>query len=221
MKISSNNNKDVLTDIKKRILEESIRLFASKGFDGTSIQQIADAVGIKKPSLIYHFNSKDELRQQVYEYLLGHWKEELPKLLSSASNEYDRFSSVVRALVEYFLENSNRSRLAIREMLDRPEYFKSLVKQHLSPWVKLVTDYIQLGKKLGLVKKDVDPEAYIVNVIMMAIGTVSVGNVISSIFEKENTDYIGPLTNELERIARYSLLQNPFPNQKMEDKNEY
>ena len=47
--------------------------------------QIAEAVGIRKPSLLYHFKSKDELRENVISEMLAHWNAVLPGLFLKAS----------------------------------------------------------------------------------------------------------------------------------------
>lgn len=46
------------TDTKKRIMEEALRLFSENGYDAVSVEQIAQAVGIKAPSLYNHYKSK-------------------------------------------------------------------------------------------------------------------------------------------------------------------
>ena len=59
---------------RERILDVSIDLFAQKGFDAVTMQEISDAVGIKKASLYYHFSSKDQILEMILEYpmqLLG------------------------------------------------------------------------------------------------------------------------------------------------------
>ena len=58
---------DPLPDNRKsQLLEESARLFGSKGYENTSMRDIAAAFGILPGSLYHHFGSKDELFTAVY-----------------------------------------------------------------------------------------------------------------------------------------------------------
>lgn len=60
---------------KKEILKNSNLLFSKHGFDGTSTQMIANAVGIKKPSIYYFFRNKES----IYVELLTSTIEEVQK----------------------------------------------------------------------------------------------------------------------------------------------
>lgn len=46
---------------RARVLEASVRLFGAKGYDGTSLDEVAADVGVRKQSLLYHFKSKSGL----------------------------------------------------------------------------------------------------------------------------------------------------------------
>jgi AcrR family transcriptional regulator len=49
-------------DVRSRVLDAALKLFSEHGFDGTTIQQIADTLGVTKAALYYHFESpKDEI----------------------------------------------------------------------------------------------------------------------------------------------------------------
>ena len=46
---------------KEKILNAALSLFAENGYDGTSVEQIAELVGIKAPSLYKHFKGKEDI----------------------------------------------------------------------------------------------------------------------------------------------------------------
>ncbi|MBF0120794.1 MAG: TetR/AcrR family transcriptional regulator [Desulfobacterales bacterium] len=192
---------------KEHILEEAIRLFSINGFDGTSIQSIADAVGIKKQSLLYYFGSKEDLREEIYKNVISHWKEKLPKLLATKSGGYGRFTSIIESLITFLLEDKNRTRLIIREILDRPDAVRKTASENLMPWVMIISDYIRMGQEAGIIKESVDPESYITQVIMMAMGTVAIGGVVTALVKTNDKVKIEPMIKELERIARESLFK--------------
>lgn len=50
---------------RDRIVEEALSLFAQKGYKGTSVKNIADAVGIKDSSLYKHYKSKQEILDTI------------------------------------------------------------------------------------------------------------------------------------------------------------
>src|SRR5688500_1077833 len=94
-------------DVRAEILTVATRRFAVRGFDGTSLGDIADEVGIKKPSLLYHFASKDLLRQAVLEHLLARWTETLPRALLAAAAGEDQFNAVTSELVSFLEADPN------------------------------------------------------------------------------------------------------------------
>ncbi len=63
---------------KEKILEEALTLFSKNGYDGTSVDQIAERVGIKAPSLYKHYKGKEDILNAIidaaevrYEELFG------------------------------------------------------------------------------------------------------------------------------------------------------
>jgi AcrR family transcriptional regulator len=50
---------------RTRILDVALELFSEHGFDGTTLQQIADRLGFTKAALYYHFRSKDDLLEAL------------------------------------------------------------------------------------------------------------------------------------------------------------
>ena len=56
---------------REKILDEALRLFARRGYDAVSVTEIADAVGIKAPSLYKHYSSKRAIFDSIIEHSQG------------------------------------------------------------------------------------------------------------------------------------------------------
>jgi AcrR family transcriptional regulator len=54
-------------DTRTRLLETALALFTTHGVEGTSLQMIADALGVTKAAVYYHFRTKDEITEAVAE----------------------------------------------------------------------------------------------------------------------------------------------------------
>ena len=63
-----------MEDTKQRILEKSLELFSTKGYDAVSVGEIAKAVGIKAPSLYNHFPSKQAIFDAILETTSAHYQ---------------------------------------------------------------------------------------------------------------------------------------------------
>lgn len=155
--------------MRNQILVQAMRLFAAQGFEATSLQAIADAVGIRKPSLLYHYPSKAALYQAVLESIATYWNATLPRLLEATPAGPERLDTVMRAMVAFFTEDPDRARLVLREILDQPDAIQALIHGPMRIWVALVCDHIRQGQAEGRVYPDVDPEAYVIQVIDLVI----------------------------------------------------
>ena len=94
----------VRTDSAKRVLDTALELFAAQGFDGTSLQQIADRLGVTKAAVYYHFPSKD----QLLEALVAPAFDELGALLSEVEamqGSGARQKHALQAFVDYLLRH--------------------------------------------------------------------------------------------------------------------
>jgi AcrR family transcriptional regulator len=197
-------------NMREEILEAATRRFAAHGFDGVSLQDIADDVAIKKPSLLYHFASKEQLREEVIAGLLEHWGSVLPRIMSSAMGERRRLDALMHEMVAYFAIAPHRARLLFREMLDRPVDIKKRLSHSLGPWLALLADYIRRGQQDGTVQPDLDADAYLSHVVTAVLASVAVGDVATLYAPRVARERaMERHLRELVRLAKTSLFINP------------
>ena len=68
---------------RQRILDAALELLSEHGYEGMSLQRVADRVGLHKSSLFHHFKSKEELANEVYRGLAERLMKRIEPLLAS------------------------------------------------------------------------------------------------------------------------------------------
>src|SRR5688572_26011472 len=188
-----------------QILAAAAKLFAARGFEATSLQDIANELGLTKQAVLHHFRSKDQLRQAVLDDILGHWRDALPRLLFAAAASEDRFDAVYDELHRFFAAEPVRARLLIREALDRPAEVKKLLRGPVRPWVQAVASYVRQGQETGRHFADADPESYVALITLFVISAVSSASVSQATVGSDDDPAIRARWDaEMKRIAKSS-----------------
>jgi TetR/AcrR family transcriptional regulator len=191
-------------DSRSKILEAAARLFAEQGFSAVSLREIADRVGITKPSLLYHFASKDLLREEVLTELFDHWSTRLPGLLRAVTTGEGQLEALLDELTTFFRERPDRTQLVVREILDRPAEMQRRIGGSLGPLVTLVADSMRKGQAKGLLRGGVDPEAFVLHMVGLAVSMVIAAPVVAPVLGGDQ-GCAGRQEKELRRMAETSL----------------
>ncbi|MET8861997.1 TetR family transcriptional regulator [Nonomuraea sp. NPDC004580] len=99
----------------ERILEAARVLFAARGYRATTMQAIADEVGITKPALYYHFDSKEELLHRITVPLLDELEEVLARAERGTSAEEVRWRAI-EGYVEVHLRHRHTLTMLVKDM---------------------------------------------------------------------------------------------------------
>ena len=80
---------------KRKIFEASMKLFAEKGYDATSIEEITATVGVAKGTLYYHFSSKEEIFNFLVEEGIKLLQNSIDIKTSKLPNYIDKLKAII------------------------------------------------------------------------------------------------------------------------------
>ena len=146
-----------LTSTREQIIIEATQCFAEAGYDGTSLNDIAAAVGIRRQSLLHHFPSKDVLYGEVFERLLSDWFERLASAIGSTGGGIDKLELVLKAGFDFFADNPDYVRLVRREALDSGAHLGIDLAAVLRPMWDRSVEYFQREMDAGTFRRH-DPQ---------------------------------------------------------------
>lgn len=143
---------------KERIVHAALTLFSEKGYDAVGVGEIAEAVGIKAPSLYKHYKSKQHIFHAILDEMAGRYEQQAASMQINgleAGADRDRFAAISEAqliqigkgLFQYFLQDEYTRKF--RKMLTVEQYHN---KELAALFTKQYTDdpLAYQGKLFGL-----------------------------------------------------------------------
>lgn len=157
------------SSLREEILQAATELFAARGFNGTSIRAVVEAVGCTKPTLYYHFGSKEALYiETIRRPLVG-----LAELVAHAKAQPTPFPERLRQLIDAAFARAALQPAAIRLTMTlhlRPKdgpLQTALALAETDP-DELFRELVADAQARGELRADVDP-----SVLASAIGALT------------------------------------------------
>jgi AcrR family transcriptional regulator len=151
----------MVTSTKEKILNEALDLLAEKGYHGTSMREIAKAVGIKGSSIYNHFSGKEDIFSELFNYLAP-----LDLKSENFQNKFTKAEVDPIETLNYF------GRTVIKEMQNQKKVklLKIMFKENNNPVVKkrlqvriknnvkIINKFFARLQMEGGIRSDLDPE---------------------------------------------------------------
>ncbi len=184
---------------KRKIFETSMELFAKKGYEATSIEEITSIVGVAKGTLYYHFSSKEEIFNFLVEEGIKLLKNSIEIKTSKLNNSIDKLKAIILIQIKIIVKYENFISILLNEIWGQEQRNKKC-REYVFEYVDLIENIIAEGIKN---KEIIDGDA---NVIAHGIFGFTCSTMlyklslndeldIQKVYKEITKDFIGNLKN--------------------------
>lgn len=155
-----------MKDKREHIVITAFHLFAEKGYEGTSVRDIAEKASVNVAMVNYYFGSKEKLFEKVLEYKSGVTRVLLDGIVNNKSiTPIQQIESVIDFYIERLFSHRVFHRLIHQELLlSQRESLQNSIVNNLYPNSVIIKNILEGGIKKGDFKK-MDPELTIATLI--------------------------------------------------------
>ncbi len=146
------------TAVPRRLLAEATRLFADRGFDRTSVQEIVEAAGVTKGALYHYFGSKDDLLHEVYARVLRLQTERLEQIAGGAGDVAERLYKAAADVVVTSIENLDDTKIFFRSMHQLSPEKQKAVRAERRRYHERFRSLVEEGQREGVFRPELRPD---------------------------------------------------------------
>lgn len=133
-----------------KILRIAAKLFAKKGYDKTSVQDILNEVGMSKGAIYHHFNSKEEILDAVMEQHFEHTKTLFNSALTQGNNAIENLINAFEYLTSH--EDVREMDEIIQSQIKNPQFVLKSLQNTMDDSAPMVANVLEAGNKDGSLK---------------------------------------------------------------------
>src|SRR5258707_932544 len=157
-------------DTRDRVLQVAQALFAERGYRGTSLRDIAKRIGIKAPSLLHHFPSKQQLYLAVLDKMFESLEDAANAIAGGKGSRQERMRQAVGNAIDFIASHSDFVRIMWKEMADESGIGRQVLKRRVPPLFSTAVNFIFRGQREGEFRSEVDPLHF-----MWSLNSITIG----------------------------------------------
>jgi len=152
---------------EEHILQVARDVFMRYGYDGTSMQMIADRAGINKSLLHYYYRSKERLFREIFSKVFSQFIPHLGVIFMSEMSLEEKVYAFADRYIDVFLENPLIPIFVMQELSKNPDYLAELIKEAGINPNSMITRISQMLEDEGIYMRDV--RHFFVNLIALCV----------------------------------------------------
>jgi TetR/AcrR family transcriptional regulator len=161
-------------DTRVVLIRVGSRFFAEKGFDGTSVREIADAAQVNISLISYHFGGKEGLYRAIIQNFADWVNQDIDTLTDTGAEKKltkKSFQLAMARLIQKAIEahttHPHEKAILEHEVARLMPLSRDLFENSFHRAGKKVGDFVAFAQAQGLVRKDIDPHAFVLMIIFV------------------------------------------------------
>lgn len=148
-------------DTRDRVLLVALTLFAERGYRGTSLRDIAKRIGIKAPSLLHHFPSKQQLYLAVLDRIFNSMEDSAHMIMASPGGPQDQIRKAIADSIDFIAREPDAMKLLWKEFADESGVGRLVMKRRLPPLNAIGMNFIFRGQREGAFRPEIEPFSFL------------------------------------------------------------
>ena len=129
---------------KRKIFETSMKLFAEKGYDATSIEEITATVGVAKGTLYYHFSSKEEIFKFLVEEGVKLLKNSIAIKTDKLTNSLDKIKAIVLIEIKILVKYESFITMVLSDIWGTSARSK-MCRNYMFEYIEMIQEIVEEG----------------------------------------------------------------------------
>ena len=142
---------------REEVLAVAARMFAEKGYEATTSQDIGEELGLLRGNIYYYFESKELLLFELIERVWAGALAYLEEVLAGEEDAVAKLAELLRRHVRYLTANTVGASLFLHETRSLSDEHRAIVTAHEARYRRAIVQLIRDGRRDGLIRADVDP----------------------------------------------------------------
>ncbi|MFF2846095.1 TetR/AcrR family transcriptional regulator [Streptomyces sp. NPDC058001] len=154
----------------REVIEVATRIFWEKGYSGTSVREVADALGMLKGSLYYYIDSKEDLLERIFQDSHDEVRAIATETLTLPGPATQRLRTFLVRLAEWYLTNTRRASLYAREWRHASDRLREVMLEQRKYYDKVLLQLVEEAAEEGGITPD--DAKFAGNFVMSAISSL-------------------------------------------------